>query len=201
MSHCLLCRHRNRLAVLLAELAAAYEMTGYIRNAALRAAFFATSAGSDIKISRLRRVANLEMSSMGKAVSRAHSKERSEGDPFQCHQLSLRRRSSRAPFVERLAVIADHEAPAGGPERRRRGVEAAARRAQCGRLRARRLGRAEVWLPCAGRSAIATPEGGAALITPSTVMISRGREISRDHDGERDEQRPPSPGGFQEDHQ
>jgi len=57
-----------------AELAEAYEMTGgYIRNAALRAAFFAASAGSDIKTSHLRRAANLEMASMGKVVGRAHS--------------------------------------------------------------------------------------------------------------------------------
>jgi len=56
-----------------AELAEAYEMTGgYIRNAALRAAFFAASAGSDIKTSHLRRAANLEMASMGKVVGRAH---------------------------------------------------------------------------------------------------------------------------------
>lgn len=56
-----------------AELAEAYEMTGgYIRNAALRAAFFAASAGSDIKSSHLRRAANLEMSSMGKVVGRAN---------------------------------------------------------------------------------------------------------------------------------
>jgi SpoVK/Ycf46/Vps4 family AAA+-type ATPase len=55
-----------------AELAEAYEMTGgYIRNAALRAAFFAASAGSDIKTSHLRRAANLEMASMGKVVGRA----------------------------------------------------------------------------------------------------------------------------------
>jgi hypothetical protein len=46
---------------------------GYIRNAALRAAFFAASAGSDIKTSHLRRAANLEMASMGKVVGRAHS--------------------------------------------------------------------------------------------------------------------------------
>jgi hypothetical protein len=72
---CLVVDSKARVAsnVNFAELAEAYEMTGgYIRNAALRAAFFAASAGSDIKTSHLRRAANLEMASMGKVVGRAH---------------------------------------------------------------------------------------------------------------------------------
>jgi SpoVK/Ycf46/Vps4 family AAA+-type ATPase len=56
------------------DLARRYEMTGgYIRNAALRAAFFAASDNASINAEHLRRAAALEMSSMGKVVSRAHS--------------------------------------------------------------------------------------------------------------------------------
>jgi ATP-dependent 26S proteasome regulatory subunit len=56
------------------DLARRYEMTGgYIRNAALRAAFFAASDKSAINAEHLRRAAALEMSSMGKVVSRAHA--------------------------------------------------------------------------------------------------------------------------------
>jgi SpoVK/Ycf46/Vps4 family AAA+-type ATPase len=56
------------------ELADRYEMTGgYIRNAALRAAFFAAAEGSAIRREHLQRAATLEMASMGKVVhGRAH---------------------------------------------------------------------------------------------------------------------------------
>jgi SpoVK/Ycf46/Vps4 family AAA+-type ATPase len=52
-----------------AELADRYEMTGgYIRNAALRAAFFAASEGTAIRRAHLQRAAMLEMASMGKVI-------------------------------------------------------------------------------------------------------------------------------------
>jgi SpoVK/Ycf46/Vps4 family AAA+-type ATPase len=56
------------------ELAERYEMTGgYIRNAALRAAFFAAAEASAITRDHLQRAAALEMASMGKVVrGRAH---------------------------------------------------------------------------------------------------------------------------------
>ena len=55
------------------RLAEVYEMTGgYIRNATLRAAFFAASSGTEISASHLQRAASLEMSAMGKVVGRSH---------------------------------------------------------------------------------------------------------------------------------
>jgi SpoVK/Ycf46/Vps4 family AAA+-type ATPase len=56
------------------ELADSYEMTGgYIRNAALRAAFFAAAEGSAIRRDHLQRAATLEMTSMGKVIgARGH---------------------------------------------------------------------------------------------------------------------------------
>lgn len=54
------------------ELARRFEMTGgYIRNAALRAAFFAASDRTEITADHLRRAATLEISSMGKVVRRS----------------------------------------------------------------------------------------------------------------------------------
>lgn len=54
------------------ELARRYEMTGgYIRNAALRAAFFAASDQCAITGEHFRRAATLEISSMGKVVRRS----------------------------------------------------------------------------------------------------------------------------------
>lgn len=52
-----------------AELAHRYQMTGgYIRNAALRAAFFAAADGTAITGEHLRRAAALEMASIGNVV-------------------------------------------------------------------------------------------------------------------------------------
>jgi len=53
-----------------ADLADRYEMTGgYIRNAALRAAFFAAAEGTAIRTEHLHRAANLELASLGKVTA------------------------------------------------------------------------------------------------------------------------------------